>query len=68
MASFAIVFGTGEGQTAKAAARIAETLEARGRDAEASDVDSLASPSPLSSRGGRAGSSEAAAVSPGTGT
>lgn len=43
MASFAIVDGTGEGQTAKAAARIAETLEARGHDAEAYDVDSLAS-------------------------
>lgn len=38
MASFLVVYGTGEGQTAKVADRIVEALADRGHDATAVDV------------------------------
>ena len=38
MASFLIVYGTGEGQTTKVAARLANTLEARGHAATARNI------------------------------
>lgn len=41
MASFAIVYGTGEGQTAAVADRIVETLVERGHDATAVDAEAL---------------------------
>lgn len=41
MVSFLVVYGTGEGQTARVAARIAETLTARGHDATAVNVGEL---------------------------
>ena len=41
MATIVVCYGTGEGQTAKVAERIADTLEARGHDATAVDVADL---------------------------
>lgn len=41
MPSFLVVYGTGEGQTAKVASRIVEGIESRGHDATGLDVESL---------------------------
>lgn len=41
MASFAVVYGTGEGQTATVADRIVETFVERGHDATAVDAETL---------------------------
>ncbi|RLM84266.1 protoporphyrinogen oxidase [Halobellus sp. Atlit-38R] len=41
MASILVLFGTGEGQTAKVAARIEDTLLGRGHDVTTVDVESL---------------------------
>ncbi|MFC6764734.1 flavodoxin domain-containing protein [Natrinema soli] len=41
MLSFLILYGTGEGQTETVADRIAETIDTRGHDATAIDVDEL---------------------------
>lgn len=43
MATIAVVYGSEEGQTARVADRIAETLEASGHDAAVHDVDALPS-------------------------
>ncbi|WP_340099850.1 flavodoxin domain-containing protein [Salinibaculum salinum] len=45
MATILIAYGTGEGQTAKVAERIAETLRDRGHDVTAVDVSTDSSPS-----------------------
>jgi menaquinone-dependent protoporphyrinogen oxidase len=41
MPSFLVLYGTGEGQTAKTASRIAESIEGRGHDATALDIEEL---------------------------
>lgn len=41
MASFLVVYGTGEGQTAKVADRITATLEERGHDVKTVDIESV---------------------------
>lgn len=41
MASFAVVYGTGEGQTGKVAARMADALEKRGHDVTTANVEEL---------------------------
>lgn len=44
MVTYLVVYGTGEGQTAKVAARIADVISARGHDVTLTDVDDGSEP------------------------
>ena len=41
MSSFLVLYGTGEGQTAKVASRLADVIESRGHDVTTADIEDL---------------------------